>query len=216
MATMGAGGHSRIRVLVADDHALIREGTRATLQGAGGIEVVGSAGDGEMALSLARALRPDVVLLDVRLPDISGIEVAERLRAELPATGILVLTGYEDVSYYRAFIKLGVQGYLRKTTSAAEVVAAVRAIASGGTAIEPLDQPSGVNGREALSPRELDVLSLLVEGCRNREIAERLEVSLKTIEFHVSNILQKLGARSRAEVAVLAVESGITVPRPNP
>ncbi|MCL4465733.1 MAG: response regulator transcription factor [Chloroflexi bacterium] len=216
MATMGAGGHSRIRVLVADDHALIREGTRATLQGAGGIEVVGSAGDGETALSLARALRPDVVLLDVRLPDISGIEVAERLRAELPATGILVLTGYEDVSYYRAFIKLGVQGYLRKTTSAAEVVAAVRAIASGGTAIEPLDQPAGVNGREALSPRELDVLSLLVEGCRNREIAERLEVSLKTIEFHVSNILQKLGARSRAEVAVLAVESGITVPRPNP
>ncbi len=205
-----------IQVVVVDDHPVLREGTRAVLEQAPDIKVVGTAGEGAAALQLVEEHRPDVLLLDLRLPDVSGVAVAQRVRAWYPEVAVLVLTGYDDVGYIRALLQLGIQGYLRKTVSGDEIVAAVRAVAAGQTV--PMEgrtgQPLGAtrvtveDGVESLSRREKQVLDLLVAGQRNQEIADMLGLSVKGIEFHVKHLLQKLGARSRTEAIVRARERG--------
>lgn len=199
-----------VRVVLVDDHPALRQGTAAILDADAGMEVVGATGEGAAAIRLVEELRPDVLLLDVRLPDLSGVEVARRVRAAHPAVAVLVLTGYEDASYVRALLALGVGGYLGKSASGEEIVAAVRAVAAGRTVLVSA-AARGALGEQAptLTDREAEVLRLLATGRRNAEIAEALTVSLRTVEFHVGNVLSKLGARSRTDAIRKARRQGL-------
>jgi DNA-binding NarL/FixJ family response regulator len=198
-----------IRVVLVDDHPLVREGTQALLAGQLGIVVAGVAGDAATALRLLEEERPDVLLLDVRLPDASGIEVARRARAVRPDTAIVILTGYDDVAYVRTLLQMGVRGYLRKTASGQDIVAAIRAVAAGHSVLgSDVVETTSPAGAEPLTDRELEVLRLLALGRRNAEVAADLGISIKTVEFHVGNILGKLRARSRTEALVIARQSG--------
>lgn len=199
-----------IRVIVVDDHPMLREGTQALLARSAGIAVIGTAGTGGEALRLVAALRPDVVVLDMHLPDISGMDVTREIRANFPDIAILILTGYDDAGYVRALVPLGVQGYLRKTATGEEIVEGVRAVAQGRLALAPDMLQPGMGGTDVhLTEREYEVLWLLTSGRRNKEIAEVLGISVKTVEFHVSRLLEKLGARSRTEAIRTAVQLGL-------
>ncbi len=208
-----SGEQKLIRVIIVDDHPMAREGTRALLERSAAIKVVGVLGEGLPVLRLVRELQPDVLLLDVRLPDISGIEVVRRLGAEFSTVKVLIVTGYDEIGYARVLLRLGVHGYLAKSASGTELVAAVQAVASGARllATEAV-RMNPENGKAPLTARERDVLQLLVAGRRNAEIGVELYVSLKTVEFHVRNVLQKLGARSRAEAVRFALQQGICMP----
>jgi DNA-binding NarL/FixJ family response regulator len=206
---MATDVHAPFRVVVVDDHPLLREATRAALDQATGLAVVGVAENGTAALRQVERYRPDVLLLDVHLPDMSGIEVARQVRAAFPEVAVLVLTGHDDVGYVRGLLQLGVRGYLRKTATGDEVVAAVRAVAHGQTVIASEATPVGGLGQERLTSREEDVLRLLALGRRNAEIADALCVSIKTVEFHVGHVLAKLGARSRTEAILRAHQLGL-------
>jgi DNA-binding NarL/FixJ family response regulator len=198
-----------IRVVIVDDHPMLREGTRSVLTQHSGISVVGVAADGRAALELVNEHHPTVLLLDVHLPDISGVEVTRQVRSRHPEVAIVVLTGYDDAGYARALLRLGVRGYLGKAASADEIVAAVRAAAQGLTVIEPAALATFESTTEIFTARELEVLRLMVAGKRNAEIASNLDVSVKTVEFHVSNLLEKLNARSRTEAIVQAQQQGL-------
>jgi DNA-binding NarL/FixJ family response regulator len=201
---------SRIRLVIVDDHPLMRDGTRRALAKMSDIEVVGEAANGETACAMVAQLRPDVLLLDVRLPDLSGIEVARRVRAAFPKVALVVLTGYDDAGYRRELLRIGVSGYLSKSASASEVADAIRAAAKGallpGGEVTEAESP---DDGEGLTERERQVLHYLVAGRRNAEIAETMVVSQKTVEFHISHILQKLGVRSRAEAISCALRRGL-------
>ncbi len=202
-----------VHVVIADDHPMLREGTRALLERQAGIVVVGATGEGAAALRLVANLRPDVLLLDVHLPDLSGVEVARRLRADHPAVAVLVLTNYEEAGYIRAMLQLGVRGYLGKTASGDQIVAAVRAVARGrGPVLSEGARAALGGGDVALTAREQEVLHLLAAGRRNGEIAAALSVSVNTVEFHVRHLLQKFGARSRTEVVLKARQQGYAPP----
>lgn len=210
-------GSSRVRVAIVDDHPMVREGTRALLERSDAIVVVGIAGEGAAALRLAQQLRPDVLLLDVRLPDMSGIEVARQLRATCPEVKVLVVTGYDEIGYSRALLQLGVHGYLPKSASGAQIISSILTIAAGERLRPGAATHTGVvRDRVELTMRELDVLRLLLTGRRNAQIAEELCVSLKTVEFHLRNIFLKLGASSRAEAVCIALQEGICVPEDYP
>ncbi|MGE5619879.1 MAG: response regulator [Sphingomonadaceae bacterium] len=199
-----------VRVVLVDDHPLLREVTHSRLGRACGIEVVGAVGEGRAAIELVTAERPDILLLDIHLPDINGIAVARQVRASCPDTAILILTGLDDPTYFHALLPLGIRGYLSKSIPSEELVEAIKAIAAGQTLIRPTTVPIDCHGlAEILTEREMHVLKLLAQGQRNVEIAERMVVSVKTVEFHVSNILSKLRARSRTEAIVRAQEAGI-------
>lgn len=201
-----------IRVVVVDDHPILREGTRTFLERAPEVEAVAAAGDGASALALVAQHQPDVLLLDVHLPDMSGVEVTRRVREEFPGVAVLILTGYDDMGYARALLQLGVQGYLRKTVSGEEMLAAIRAVAEGRTVlISEMASKALGSENEPLTPREQEVLQLLAAGRRNAEIASALAVSVKTVEFHISHVLEKLGARSRAEAIGKALQLGLVL-----
>jgi DNA-binding NarL/FixJ family response regulator len=195
----------RIQVLIVDDHPLVREGTRAALERSGRVEVINAAGDGAEALRMLAQRHPDVLLLDLHLPDISGLEVARRVRIEAPEVAIVVLTGYEDASYLRPLLQLGVRGYLRKTMSGSEIVAALMDAVGGRAVIAPTAEEAV----EPLTGREQDVLGLMAAGRRNVEIASQLGVSIKTVEFHIGHVLEKLGARSRTEAVTRGRQYGL-------
>lgn len=200
-----------IRVVVVDDHPLLREGTQALLARTKGIKVVGATGEGATALRLVRKFWPDVLLLDIHLPDINGVEVARRVRTSFPQVAVLILTGYDDAGYVRALLHLGVQGYLGKTASGGEIVAAIQAVAQGCKVLAEATRAADEVGSEPLTAREWEVLRLLTVGRRNSEIATTLNVSVKTVEFHVSHILGKLGARSRTEALLKARQLDLAI-----
>ena len=210
-----------IKVLIVDDHRMFREGIRSRLEQEKDIKVVGEAASGREALELAQEKEPAVIILDIRLPDISGIEVVRQLRKSRSNLKILVLTGYDFDQYVRAMARLGIDGYLLKDAPQEHLVQAIRDIASGGVVLPPniaskvmrsYAFPSGAV-KEQRSPlltvRELEVLELLYQGFRNSQIAERLGISARTVENHVSSIADKLGAQSRTEAIRLAVEAGL-------
>jgi len=196
-------------VLIVDDHPLVREGTQALVAAHPGIEVVGSAANAATARRLLTECEPDVMLLDIRLPDATGLDVARFAQAVRPSTAVLILTGYDEVGYSRALLEIGVRGYLKKTASSLDIIAAILKVAAGQVVIgkDVVDLPEFAN-TEALTERELEVLRLLACGERNVEVATKLGISIKTVEFHVGNLLGKLGARSRVEAILLGRQRG--------
>lgn len=203
------------RIIIADDHPVMLEGTAQLFAECSDLLVVGTAATGKETLQLVAALRPDLLILDIRLPDISGIAVAKAIRKNTPNVCILVLTGYDDPAYAKALAKLGVQGMLAKTTPGSDILDAVRQIRAGERL--PMEAPAPFEQSIAtLTEREQTVLGLLAAGYRNREMAERLQVSLKTVEFHVSQLLEKLGVRSRTEAMGRAIALGLIAPSDAP
>jgi DNA-binding NarL/FixJ family response regulator len=198
----------QIRVAVVDDHRALREGTRDLLARTPGITVVGVAGDGAGALQLVATLGIDVLILDVHLPDLSGIEVTRRVRASHPDVRILILTGFDEVGYVQALRQLGAHGYLRKSASGRDIVDGVRALAAGRTHFGSTSLPPADDLPESmlasLPPREAEVLQLLARGLDNAEIATSLGMSQRTVEFHVGHLMARLGVRSRVEAAAAA------------
>jgi DNA-binding NarL/FixJ family response regulator len=193
------------RVLIADDHRLMREGTAALLAADPRLEVVGLAGDGREAVELAVRLEPDVVLLDLGMPDVGGIEACAAIRARVPSVRVLILTVSEEELDLRAALRVGAAGYLLKDMPPAELVEAVL----GG---EPVVAELEPRPQDALSAREREVLELLARGLRNREIADQLVVSEATVKTHVRHVLEKLRLRNRAEAAAFAAGHGRGAP----
>ncbi len=210
----------RIRLMIADDHELFRRGLRMVLEDEDDIEVIGEASDGEVAVELAREHAPDVVVMDVRMPGLTGIEAARRVKEEEPGTKILMLTiSDEEDDLYEA-IKAGANGYLLKEISIDEISHAVRSVHSGQSLISPsmasklLDEFAAMIKKEEqkeevpaprLTPREMEVLEHVAQGMNNREIAKALFISENTVKNHVRNILEKLHLHSRMEAVVYAV-----------
>ena len=215
-----------MRILLADDHALFRDGL-ASLLAAWGHEVVGQAADGTAAVELATRLRPDIVLMDVAMPGGGGLGATREISAAMPDVAIVMLTASEDIDDLFAAIKAGARGYLLKNLEAAELRGMLEAVARGEAAITPaiaarmlteLARPavpavqaaaSGPRDPDRLTERELDVLSLVVAGRRNKEMAVELGISENTVKFHLRNILDKLHAQSRAEMVATAVREGL-------
>jgi DNA-binding NarL/FixJ family response regulator len=212
-----------IRVLVADDQALVRAGFRAILEEQDDLEVVGEAKDGGEAVAIARELRPDVVLMDVRMPGVDGIEATQRLRRDGDTPRVLILTTFDLDEYVYEALKAGASGFLLKDAPRDQLVGAVRTVAAGDALLAPtvvrrlIEDFVGRPAPGARSPaqldelteRELEVLTLIARGLANAEIATRLFVSEATVRTHVTHILAKLGLRDRVQAVVLAYESGL-------
>ncbi len=213
-----------IRVLVADDQQLVRSGFRMILGADPGLEVVGEAGDGVEAVAHARALQPDVVLMDVRMPRVDGIEATRQIAATDAAPRVLVLTTFDLDEYVFAALRAGASGFLLKDAPEAQLLAAIRVVADGGSLFAPsvtrrlIERFAGLGEQQAppaldgLTARELEVLGLLARGRSNAEIAAELVVSEHTVKTHVARVLGKLGLRDRIQAVILAYESGLVRP----
>ncbi|HXR22264.1 MAG TPA: response regulator transcription factor [Acidimicrobiales bacterium] len=209
-----------IRVVIVDDHALLREGTIQLFELQAEVEVVGQAGSGEEGLELLGRLRPDVALIDVHLPGMSGLALARAAAASLPGVRVLMVSAYDDYAYVAEALEIGVGGYLLKTATARELVDAVRAVADG---VFVLDQAlssrltrrrrSGPLAAGTLTRRESEVLGVLARGRSNQQIAAELGLGQRTVEGHVSSVLGKLGVASRAEAVAYALGHRLVVPQ---
>ena len=209
----------RIRTALCDDHAVVRSGLRHILEAEPDLEVVGEAGSAAEAVEVATSTRPDVFVMDLGLPDRSGIAATADICAVSPATRVLVLTVHDDVAYLRRSFEAGAAGYLVKEAADVDLVQAVRQVAAGkqyvhptlGAALlapdAPAARPAGPGGE--LSEREVEVLALIANGLTNAEIAERLYVSVRTVETHRAHIHQKLNVRTRAELVRVARDAGL-------
>lgn len=203
---------SKLRILLADDHETVREGLKVILNGQSDMEVVAEAGDGETAVAQAAALLPDIVVMDVSMPEWNGLKATEEVRRRCPHVKVLTLTRHADDGYLQQLLRAGASGYVLKQSRAAELLAAIRAIAVGGTYIDPAvaaraadsarrtTQAAARASHTGLSPREEEVLRLVAWGYSNKEIAAHLDLSVKTVETHKTNAMHKLHMRSRIDV----------------
>ena len=209
-----------IRILVADDHPVVRDGLVAMLGTQPDFEIVGTAATGREVLRLAQATNPDVILLDLEMPELDGVEVMKELRAACPEARALVFTAFDTDERIHAALKAGARGYLLKGAPRDELFNAVRVVSEGGSLLQPvvaskllrrLSEPAAEVAPEpdTLTPREHEVLRLLAEGKVNKEIAVALTISERTVKFHVSSILGKLGAGNRTEAVRVAVQRGL-------
>ena len=200
-----------VRVLLVDDHTVVRQGLRAFLQLQPDIEVAGEAGGGQAALHEAAECRPDVVLMDLLMPEGGGVEAIRALASAAPAARVLVLSSFADDDRVFAAMQAGAAGYLLKDVEPDQLAAAIRDVHRGRPALHPevaarlMRRAAEPAGMEPLTPREREVLRLVVEGFANKQIARRLQITEKTVKTHVSNILQKLGVEDRTQAAVLAI-----------
>ncbi|MBB6097187.1 DNA-binding NarL/FixJ family response regulator [Deinobacterium chartae] len=210
-----------IRILLVDDHPVVRKGTRDLLEMHPDFEVIGEASDGLEAVELSGRLQPNVILMDVSMPGLNGIEATKRIKAQQPGVAVLVLTSYDDDAYVFALLEAGAAGYLLKNAREDELTHAVRAVAGGESVLHPSvarkvlgrfaaapnPQPSA-QSEELLSPRELEVLRIAATGSTNKEIARDLEISPRTVQVHLANIFSKLGVGSRTEAVLYAIKRG--------
>jgi DNA-binding NarL/FixJ family response regulator len=207
----------KIRVILADDHHMVRAGIRELLEGAGDVQVVAEAGDGEEAQAIIEKHRPDVAVLDIQMPKASGIEVTRWVRAHRPEVGVLVLTAYDDDPYVMAVLQAGANGYVLKTARPDDLIQAVRDVNDGKSALDPaitrklmtnlFKRPQEATV-EQLTDRELDVLRLAAKGYTNKAIGVQLAISDRTVQGHLAHIFAKLQANSRTEAVMRAVSLG--------
>ena len=215
----------KIKVMLVDDHVLVREGTKELLDREGDIEVVAEAGNGEEAIWLANARHLDVIVMDVAMPKLNGLEATRQIKATSPEVAVLVLTAYDDDQYILAFLEAGAAGYLLKDASADDLIKGIRAVYSGESVLHPVVTRKVIDHfaqhatkRRAieaegsalvqLTERELDVLKLAARGMTNREIGDELSISARTVQVHLSNTFGKLGVGSRTEAVLYAVREG--------
>lgn len=212
---------AKIRLLIADDHTIVRSGVRLLLQTETDFEVVGEALDGEQAITLAESLHPDVILMDIAMPAINGMEATRRIKARFPEIRILALTMHNSDEYFFEMLKAGASGYLLKTAETSELLTAIRTVARGEVFLYPamaqrllqdyltrLDDPEAT-GQSSLTHREREILRLLVEGYSNKEIAEKLVISPSTVHSHRTNLMTKLNLQNRHELIQYARKRGL-------
>jgi DNA-binding NarL/FixJ family response regulator len=210
----------KIRVLIADDHAILREGVRALLNTTDDIEVVGEAADGREAIERCKALDPDVVLMDLSMPGLGGLEATLELKKLGLRARVLVLSQYEDREYVRRLLKAGVSGYVLKKSAGAELAGAIRAVNRGGLVLDPevartameearAPGPAEAEPYETLTDREKQVLKLVAEGKANKEVAALLDIAVKTAMSHREHVMEKLGVHGRTELIRFALRRGI-------
>lgn len=209
----------KVRLLLVDDHALVREGIRALLALYPDMEVVGEAANGQEAIEKARDLSPDVVLMDIAMPGLGGLEATLEIRSTRPTARVLVLTQYDNREYVRRFLSAGAAGYVLKKALGTELVSAIRAVHQGGSFLHPdvataviegyLQRGGEEDAYEALSDREKQVLKLAAEGYTSREIAEMLGLSVKTVMGHRTNLMEKLNLHNRTELVKYAIAKGL-------
>lgn len=210
----------KIRVLVADDHAIVREGTRRVIESESDIDVVGEASDGEEAVSQATRLQPDVAIIDIAMPKLNGIEATRQIKALLPATAVLILTAYDNDQYIFSLLEAGAAGYLLKNVRGSELVEAIRSVHSGESVLHPaiarkvlqrfvpsIQEAKG-GTPDRLSQRELEVLKLAAKGMSNKDIADKLYLSVRTVQAHLANIFGKLQVGSRTEAILHGLKEG--------
>ncbi len=210
----------KIKVVLADDHAVVRKGIRQFLEEEGDIQVVGEATNGQEAIKQVAELRPDVAVLDIRMPILTGIEATRRIKARYSEVKVLVLTAYDDDPYIFALLKAGANGYVLKTAESSELVEAVRGVHRGESVLDPAvtqkvvtqlttGRPAGAQAMiETLTDRELEVLRLVAKGLTNKAIGRELSISHRTVQGHLANIFGKLDVDTRTEAVLLAVQQG--------
>ncbi len=215
----------RLKLLLADDHAVVRAGTRELLERQPDLNIIGEAADGEEAVRLTHELQPDVVVMDVRMPKMSGVEATRRIKAQCPNVRVLVLTAHDDDEYVFALLQAGANGYLLKTAEIDKVVEAIRAVAEGQSMLAPTVAGKVVaqftsgkslpdvmadshNQFDGLTERELGILKLVGKGLSNKQIGKKIFISDRTVQAHLSNIFSKLGVSSRTEAVMYAVRKG--------
>jgi two-component system response regulator NreC len=216
---------ANIRVLIVDDHTLFRESLRSLLKAAGGIEIVGEAENGIEAVRKAVQLRPDVVLMDIAMPNLNGLQATRKIKRGNPSVKVLILTMYETEQYIIEMLRSGASGYILKRAAARELVSAIQAVSQGNAYLYPSVAKKVLNGyleqikagekeddHERLSVRELDVLCLVAEGKTNKEIAKLLSISVHTVQTHRLNLMKKLKVHDRTQLVRYAIREGLIVP----
>ena len=207
---------AKIRVLLADDHALVRRGFRRMLEDEPTIDVVGEAANGDEAIALAKSLKPDVVVMDVAMPGTNGLAATKKILAESPRVAVLMLSMHSEETLVRQSLDTGVRGYILKNALDLDLAGAVKKVAAGETVVDPsVNKPPSLKGERThgLTPRELEVLQLICSGMSNKEIAEKLELSVNTVAVHRANIMNALGLHKTAELVVYAISNGlVTLP----
>lgn len=203
-----------IRVVLADDHSVVRKGVREFLEEEPDIQVVGEATDGQQAVEQAVELQPDVVVMDIKMPELSGVDATKRIRRDAPRVRVLALTAYDDDPYIFGLLEAGASGYVLKTAESSELIRAIRAVAAGQSALDPAIAPRimariAQPGSEALTDRELEVLRLAARGLTNKQIGHDLDISDRTVQNHLANIYGKLGVASRTEAVTAALQRGL-------
>ncbi len=206
-----------IRILLADDHGVVRQGFRAILSQQADMQIVGEAGNGREVMTLAEEFKPDVIVMDVAMPELNGIEATRRLGTSLPRTRVLALSMHKDSVYVREMLKAGAKGYLLKDSSEHDLLEAVRAVARGGEYISPLVQDAlsssfkmtGMTPLDQLTSREREVLQLIAEGKTNKEVATSLNISVFTVDAHRGRIMEKLNVHNVNELVRFAVRNGL-------
>jgi two-component system response regulator NreC len=213
---------AKISLILADDHAVVRSGLRMLLEAQPDIEIVAEAESGRQAIDQVRAIRPDVVLMDIQMPDVNGIEATQRIKELAPETAVLVLTMHEDDQYFFEMLHAGASGYMPKRAAPDELVSAIRTVARGEIFLYPslatrlvqdylrrADSGEQPLVYDDLTPREREVLVLIAEGLTNAEIADQLVISVKTVDRHRENIMRKLNMHSRIDLVKYAIRTGL-------
>ena len=211
---------SKISIMLADDHAVLRDGVRMILEAQPDFEVVGAADDGAQAVQLAMQLRPQIAVLDIAMPGVHGLEAAQAIREASPLTRVVILSMHDGEEYLREALRAGAAGYVLKRSAATELVRAIRAISSGGAYLDPVltrtligDYVRKSDAAQAqadeLTEREVEVLTLVAEGLTNRQIALRLSISIKTVQSHRTNIMEKLDLHDRTDLVRYAIRRGL-------